>query len=187
MPKLLHTTVRGNEGLDHWVISDDSYAYHFWTSLNGNLWMARTQLSTFPNSGWTSPVVVKENANLFEGSHTYRIKGLNKYLTIAVNGDSPRFYQAYIADQLAGPWTDLAATRKKPFAGLSNVTWTVGQWALEIDHGELMRTGYDQKLEIDPNDLRFLFQSRTLHGGWDYRLGILTSTHTPVSRGVPAR
>ena len=187
MPKLLHTTVPGKEGLDHWVICDDSHAYHFWTTLNGNMWMARTRLSTFPNSGWTAPVIAKHNANLFEASHTYRIKGLNKYLTIAVNGESPRFYQAYIADHLAGPWTDLAATRNKPFAGLSNVTWTMGRWALEIDHGELIRTGYDQKLEIDPNDLRFLFQSRTLHGGWDYRLGILTSARTSVSRGVPAR
>ncbi len=187
MPKLLHTTVPGKEGLDHWVICDHSYAYHFWTTLNGNMWMARTQLSTFPKSGWTVPVIAKENANLFEASHTYRIKGLNKYLTIAVNGESPRFYQAYIADHLAGPWTDLAATRNRSFAGLSNVTWTMGQWALEIDHGELIRTGYDQKMEVDPHDLRFLFQSRTLHGGWDYRLGILTSTHTSVSRGVPAR
>jgi hypothetical protein len=184
MPKLLHAIIPGNEGLDHWVICDDSYAYHFWTSLNGNLWMVRTQLPSFPNSGWTSPVIVKQNANLFEASHTYRIKGLNKYLTIAVNGESPRFYQAYIADQLTGPWMDLAATSNKPFAGLSNVTWARGQWAMEIDHGELIRTGYDQKLEVDPSDLRFVFQSRTLHGAWDYRLGILTSTHA-ASRAGP--
>lgn len=176
MPRLLHAIAPGNEGLDHWVICDDSYAYHFWTSLNGNLWMVRTQLPAFPNSGWTLPVIAKQNVNLFEASHTYRIKGLNKYLTIAVNGKSPRFYQAYIADQLTGPWTDLAATSNKPFAGLSNVTWAKGQWAMEIDHGELIRTGYDQRLEVDPNDLRFVFQSRTLHGGWDFRLGLLTST-----------
>ncbi len=96
MPQLLHATIPGNEGLDHWVICDDSYAYHFWTTLNGNMWMARTRLSTFPKSGWTAPVIAKHNANLFEAGHTYRIKGLDKYLTIAVNGESPRFYQAYI-------------------------------------------------------------------------------------------
>ena len=32
------------------------------------------------------------------------------------------------------------------------------RWTDVISHGELLRSGYDEKLEVDPADLRFLFQ-----------------------------
>ena len=32
------------------------------------------------------------------------------------------------------------------------------RWTDVISHGELLRTGSDQKLEVDPANLRFVFQ-----------------------------
>jgi len=38
------------------------------------------------------------------------------------------------------------------------VRFTAAAWTDLISHGELLRAGYDERLEIDPADLRFVFQ-----------------------------
>src|SRR5438105_6827864 len=62
------------------MICDDSKAHLFFTSNNGLMWRAETPLSEFP-SGWSRPVIVLRG-DIFEASHTYRLKGENKFLTI---------------------------------------------------------------------------------------------------------
>lgn len=32
------------------------------------------------------------------------------------------------------------------------------RWTDSFSHGELLRAGYDERLEVDPANLRFLFQ-----------------------------
>lgn len=166
----------GKAGLDHWIICDESKAYHFFTTLNGQMWRSETRLSDFP-SGWTLPVVALQS-DFWEASHTYKLRGLNKYLTVVVALGNrilgERYYQAYLADSLDGQWQALAATKAKSFASLLNVEETAAHWAVGIDHGELIRTGYDEKLEIDPNNLRFLFQSNS-EAGNEIKLGMLTA------------
>jgi len=65
--------------LDFWVICDDAKAHLFFTSLDGKMWRAETPLASFP-SGWSTPVIALEG-DVFEASHTYRLAGLDKYLT----------------------------------------------------------------------------------------------------------
>src|SRR3954467_13341773 len=55
-----------------------------------------------------------------------------------------------------------------------------GPWAESISHGELLRDGHDQRLEVDPARLRFLFQGVSdrdmkgkKYGEIPWRLGIL--------------
>ena len=69
-----------------------------------------------------------------------------------------RYYKAYLAERLDGDWKPLAATREKPFASAANVRETGGHWTDFIRHGELLRTGHDETLEIDPAGLKILFQ-----------------------------
>jgi len=144
--------------LDFWVICDDSKAHLFWTSLDGKMWRCETSLSQFPK-GWSAPAVVL-TGDIFEASHTYRLKGLNKYLTLveAQNGHGWRYYKAYLADRLDGSWQPLAADKDKAFASMNNVKPTGEQWSDVVSHGELVRSGCDEKLEADPAHLRFLFQ-----------------------------
>ncbi len=61
-----------------------------------------------------------------------------------------------------------------------NVQHPSERWTDVISHGELLRAGYDEKLMVDPDNLRFVFQGVTNSGraGKDYgqipwRLGIL--------------
>ncbi len=131
-------------------------------------------------SGWSAPQLALQ-ANVFEASHTYRLKGMNRYLTIIeARGDRRRYYKAYVADRLEGPWKSLADTQAQPFAGLANVQQD-RHWTDNISHGELIRAGTDEMLKVDPVGLRFLFQGASdaeyrnnSYGQIPWRLGILT-------------
>jgi hypothetical protein len=41
---------------------------------------------------------------------------------------------------------------------MANVEHTGERWTDCISHGELVRAGYDQHLEVDPANMRFVFQ-----------------------------
>jgi hypothetical protein len=148
-------------GLDYWIICDDERAYLFLTSLDGKMWRLWTRLREFP-AGFGHCELALE-AKIFEASHTYKIKGRDQYLTI-IEEDGRRYYKAYVADRLDGQWKPLADTAERPFAGWTNIRPAAGvePWTDNISHGELLRDGIDEKLVVDPDNLRFLFQ-----GMWD--------------------
>jgi len=166
-------------GLDYWIICDDRRAYLFLTSLNGKMWRLWTNLEEFPK-GFDHCTLALE-AEIFEASHTYKLKAADKYLTI-IEENGRRYYKAYVADRLDGEWTPVADTAERPFAGWRNVRPANGvePWTDNISHGELIRDGYDQTLTVDPDDLRLLFQGMLdkdkggkNYGQFQWRLGIL--------------
>ncbi len=166
-------------GLDYWIICDDSRAYLFLTSLNGKMWRLWTRLEDFPQGFHDCQLALE--AKIFEASHTYKLKGMDKYLTI-VEENGRRYYKAYLADRLDGEWTPVADTAERPFAGWNNVRPAAGvePWTDNISHGELIRDGYDETLTVDPNDLRFIFQgmwdkdrSGKGYGQFQWRIGML--------------
>ena len=167
-------------GLDYWIICDDQRAYLFLTSLDGKMWRLWAPLEDFPH-GFDDCQIALE-ADIFEASHTYRLQGMNKYLTI-IEEDGQRYYKAYTADRLDGEWTPIADTAERPFAGWNNVrpASDVAPWTDNISHGELIRSGYDETLTVDPGDLRFIFQgmlekdkSGKSYGLYQWRIGMLT-------------
>jgi len=151
-------TAGGKTGLDFWVICDEANAYLFFTSLDGHMWREQARLEDFP-AGWSEAVLAIEG-DIFEAGHTYALKGLGKYLTLveAQGGHGWRYYKAYLADRLDGDWQPIAATKDKTFASMANVEQPDGHWTDSISHGELLRAGVDQRLEVAPQHLRFLFQ-----------------------------
>ncbi len=172
------------EWIDFWVICDDARAHLFFTSLDGRLWRSETRKEDFP-AKWSRPAVALRG-DFFEAGHTYRLRGLDKYLTLveALDGkDSAtcrRYYQAYLADRLDGPWRPLAASKERPFAGPANTRPRGAAWADSFSHGELLRAGHDEMLEVDPDNLRFVFQGVSdraragkKYGEIPWRLGLL--------------
>ncbi len=165
--------------LDFWVVCDDAKAHLFWTSLDGRMWRCATKKADFPGKGWSKPEVALQG-DLFEASHTYRLKGTAKYLTVVeAQGDRRRYYKAYLADALEGPWKGLADTRERPFAALANVQQTE-PWTANVSHGEILRAGIDETMEVDPADVRFVFQGASdeeyrgnPYGKIPWRLGLL--------------
>lgn len=172
--------------IDFWIICDAQKAYLFFTCDNGTMWRANTALAEFPH-GWNKPVLCLQG-DIFEASHTYHLRGANKYVTIieAIHNDRSaenRYYKSYVADTLDGVWTPAAASWDKPFAGLQNIVQPGGHWTDVVSHGELFRAGYDERMEVDPKHLRMLFQGvreedrkGKPYGEIPYRLGILSVT-----------
>jgi hypothetical protein len=163
------------------VICDERRAHLFFTSLDGRMWRADAAIDDFPR-GWNKPQVVLQG-DIFEASHTYRLRGLNQFLTIieAQAGDR-RYYKAHLAERLDGAWQPLADTREKPFAGPANVRDLGEHWTDSFSHGELLRAGHDQRLEVDPTRLRLLYQGVSdreragkAYGEIPWRLGLLES------------
>ena len=70
-----------------------------------------------------------------------------------------RYYKAYLAEDLGGTWRGLADSLENPFAAVpENVDQVDGVWTDCISHGELIRSGIDERMEVDPDHLQFLFQ-----------------------------
>lgn len=182
LPEPLYVVREGAKaGLDFWVICDDARAHLFFTSLNGQMWRAETSIGDFPNRGWTEPKVVLQ-ADIFEASHTYALQGTGQYLTVVeAQAKGRRYFKAFLADALDGSWIPLAASRETPFVAPKNVQNQSRSWATSYSHGELIRAGFNQKLEVSPRRLQLLFQGandeeyqRGGYGQIPWRLGLLT-------------
>jgi len=167
--------------LDFWVICDDSNCFLFFSRDDGNLYMSKTSVANFPNFSGSKTVMSGPQNVLFEASNVYKLKGKNKYLLLVEGwGAGPRFFRGWTSTSLDGPWTAYKTTEAAPFAGLSNVSFPGGRWTSDISHGEMIRSGYDQKMEIDACKMQYLYQGRDPNFGGDYdlipyKLGILTA------------
>ncbi|QDU37187.1 Alpha-L-arabinofuranosidase C precursor [Maioricimonas rarisocia] len=175
-------------GLDYWIICDDERAYLFFTSLDGRMWRMWTPISEFPNGFDHCQVALKDR--IFEASHTYRLEGQDRYLTI-IEQNGRRYFKAYVADRLDGPWTPIADSAKRPFASWHNIRPAAGvdRWTDNVSHGELIRAGSDERLVVDPDNLQFVFQgmlerdkSKRGYGAYSWRIGMLR----PISSDAAA-
>ena len=126
--------------------------------------------------------------DLFEGSNVYKVKGTNTYLLLVegFGDDGKRMFRSWTTTNLAGEWKPLAATTANPFASTKNVTFTKGKWTNDISHGDMVRDNPDQTSEIDPCNLRFMYQGLAPDATGDYnslpwRLGLLTLTNSTCS------
>lgn len=182
LPRPLYIVPKENKaGLDFWVICDDEKAHLFFTTLDGRMWRTETPLDSFPDKDWSSPKVALK-ADIFEASHTYKLADENRYLTIVeAQGNRRRYFKAFVADSLDGRWQSLAATKEKPLVSPINVVNQKESWATSYSHGEFIRIGCDQRLTIDPKNLKLLFQGanddeyrKRKYGQIPWRLGLLT-------------
>jgi hypothetical protein len=172
-----------SNALDFWVICNDTHCYLYFSRDDGVLYVSKTTIANFPNFSGYSIVMEDHRGNgsnyLFEASNVYKLDGQNKYLLMVeayISG--PRFFRSWTSTSLDGPWAPLADTETNPFAGNNNVEWPTGKWANGISHGELIRSGYDEKMTIDPCNIQFLYQGESGPGAtYDtipYKLGLLT-------------
>lgn len=168
-------------GLDYWIICDDQSAYLFFTSLNGKMWRMSTALQNFPNGFNDCQIALR--GEIFEASHTYKLLHHNKYITV-IEQKGRRHMKAYIADRLDGSWRPLADTEAAPFAGRTNIRPADGvtAWTDNVSHGELVRSSNDERLVVDPVNLRFVFQgmqqadkNRKEYGDFNWRIGMLSA------------
>jgi hypothetical protein len=156
--------------LDFWVIADEEKIYLFFTSDNGNMWREETTYEEFPY-GWSEPVLAQQ-ADIFEASHIYKVKNTDLYINVieARLTEDRRYFKAYTATELDGEWEPLAADCANAFASMTNVTFEGEHWTNGISHGELVRAGIDEKMEVNGDNYTFIFQGvlHQVRKGMDY-------------------
>ncbi|MFG2101011.1 non-reducing end alpha-L-arabinofuranosidase family hydrolase [Micromonospora echinaurantiaca] len=182
------TQNKGNGAwLDFWMICDTANCYLFSSDDNGNIYRSQTTLANFPNGfGNTQFALRDSNAfNLFEGTAVYKVAGSNQYLLLqeAIGSNGRRWYRSFTSGSLNGSWTPHLAIESNPFAHRNNVTFSGGAWTQDFSHGELIRSGNDQTVPVDPCRLQFLYQGQDPSAGGEYislpwRMGLLTQTNS---------
>ncbi len=156
-PKPLLSNGLGN-GIDYWVICDDNYCHLFFSGDDGNLYRSKVSIGNFPNfSGYEVVMSDSVAGRLFEASNVYKVDGSDKYLLL-VEAYAPRYFRSWTSTSLDGPWTPLADTQSNPFAGAANVSFSGAKWTNDISHGEMIRSGYNQKMTINACNLEYLYQ-----------------------------
>ncbi|MGW2401033.1 non-reducing end alpha-L-arabinofuranosidase family hydrolase [Kitasatospora sp. NPDC001664] len=153
---------------------------------NGHMYRAQTTLANFPNGfGNTQMIMSDAPNNLFEASNVYKVQGKDEYLMVveAIGSTGRRYFRSWTAPSLTGTWTPLAATEGEPFAGRNNVTFSGTAWTQDFSHGELVRSGNDQTLPINPCKLQYVYQGLDPSASGDYiklpyRMGLLTQTNS---------
>ncbi|MHC4616832.1 MAG: non-reducing end alpha-L-arabinofuranosidase family hydrolase [Planctomycetota bacterium] len=171
--------------IDFWIICDDAKAYLFYSRGRKDVYVRWTKIDDFPNGfGPGQRAFSPMPKPLTEAVHIYKVKGKKQYhmfYETRPEGEKIRRYGLATASNLLGPWTrmadDFATGDKLVFPHQAD------RWTDEVSHGEMIRTGYDQKLEYDPADGRFLIQGRRSkrHVGEyrqsNWRLGIIKPSY----------
>ena len=155
-------------------------AYLFYTQSHESIFVRTTSLEEFP-SGWGEST--KIFSGVHEAAHIYKVKGQEEYHMIYESEEGGiRTLGLATAEHLGGPWikiTDSYATRDQLRYGDDQEKWTE-----MISHGEVIRAGYDQKLEYEPNNCRWLIQgilNKDLKGPYHllpWKLGIIKKANS---------
>lgn len=188
MPDIVRQNIGSGYWVDFWVVCDSVNCYLFSSDDNGHLYRAQTTVANFPN-GFTNTVIVMQDSNkyaLWEAANVYKVQGTaNQYLLVveAIGGNGRRYFRSWTANGITGNWTPLASTETNPFARANNVTFAGTPWTQDISHGEMVRAGVDQNMEINSCRMQYLYQGMAPGSSGDYnrlpwRLGLLTQTNS---------
>ena len=140
--------------IDFWVIADKTKVYLFYTEGHNGVMVRSTRIEDFPNNWGESKKIYDD---VHEAVHIYKVLGENEFHMIyELNDKGVRSFGLAKADHLEGSWErvtdDCARGNQLKYSNDSK------QWTEMVSHGEVIRTGYDQKLEYDPKNCRWIIQ-----------------------------
>jgi len=176
-------TAKSNDNfwIDFWVICDDEKAHLFYSDQRGSVLRMECPIGEFPKGFATSKEDISLTVtgqddyagwSMFEAQHVYHVKNPDKYLIVLECGyyeadknwfgdARRRFMIAMVADKLEGPWVRIEENENEFFAcgpSIFNEDGTKSDYT-QVSHPELIRSGYDQKLEIEDYNIQIMFQS----------------------------
>lgn len=136
------TAMGFTDGIDFWCISDDTKVYCFYSAQNGTRYIRSrfTKKEDFPFK-WSEPVVTATET--FEACHIYKNKTDSNYYMMVE--DINRHFELWQTSNLGGTW----AKASEKWAAKSNLTESGEHWTDQVSHGEIIRSGVNERCEID--------------------------------------
>jgi hypothetical protein len=158
--------------VDFWCISDGNNVYIFYSPQNGSYVIKRrsTTVANFPYN-WSADSNVCSNT--FEAPHVYKNLADGKYYMMVE--DLGRYFELWTADTLNGSWTQIA----EKWADKDKLVYYADHWTDQVSHGEILRAGTDERMEIsDIDHCEILIQGMPAgnygdYGNWPYDLGLI--------------
>ena len=146
---------------------------------------------SMPETGQLKVLSGHQPERVHEAVHIYKVKGRDAYHMICdLDEGGMRAFGLATAEDLAGPWkkvTDSYATGEQLKYNDEQEKWTE-----MVSHGEVIRTGYNQEMEYEPNGCRWLIQGilkKDLKGPYQllpWELGIISKTESSGEQDAPA-
>jgi hypothetical protein len=183
-PRVLLEKDENAKWIDFWVICDDTTAYLFYTRDHRDVIVRTTSLEAFPR-GWSEGRTVFKGVH--EAVHVYKVQGRDQYQMIyELNGQGTRSFGLAKASHPGGPWEKVMDV----YATGTQLVFERGatRWTDMISHGEMIRSGYDQRLEYDANAPVMLIQGRlndrgdTPYADLAWSLGLLRRSAADAER-----
>jgi hypothetical protein len=166
--------------IDFWVICDETRAYLFYTQGHHGVIVRSTSLDEFPD-GWGEGQEVLRD--IHEAVHVYQAQCRNEYHMIyELNQGGVRSFGVATSRELTGPWTKV--TDKYATGDQLSTAPGVPKWTEMVSHGEALRSGYDQRMQYDPQACRWLIQgilkkdSNVPYPSLPWQLGIMSQVDT---------
>jgi len=158
--------------LDFWCISDGNNVYCFYSPQDGSRTIKRrsTTVANFPYN-WSSATVAATDT--FEASHVYKNNADDNYYMMVE--DIARHQELWTASSLGGTWTKV----EEQWAHRDQLVYNADHWTDQVSHGEIIRAGTDERMEIsDIDHCEILFQGVVDgdygdYGNIPYDLGII--------------
>lgn len=175
-PKPLLRKTTPKKWIDFWVICDSTKAFLFYTQEHRGVIVRSTSLDRFP-SDWSQGRVVVMGVH--EAVHVYKVNGRDEFhMFYELNDRGIRSLGLASSKHIAGPWNKVAD--KYATADQLHYASKASAWTEMISHGELLRDGYDQRMEYSPRNCRWIIQGilkKHLKEGYDslpWQLGIMS-------------
>lgn len=152
-PKPLLTKDSKTKWIDFWILCHGDRAYLYYTEGHNGVIVRSTSFQDFPD-GWNKVKMVLKDVH--EAVHVYKVKDqLEFHMFFELNKNNVRSFGMAKAHHPEGPWqrlTDGYATGKQLRYGNRKM------WTQMVSHGEILRSGFDEKLEYSPDSCRWLIQ-----------------------------
>jgi len=167
--------------VDYWCISDGNNVYCFYGPNDGSRVIKRRSITVanFPSSNWSAEANVCSDT--FEAVHVYKNLADGKYYMMVE--DITRHFELWTADNPGGTWTKLA----EYWADKSKLVYTADHWTDQVSHGEIIRAGTNERMEINNIDRCEILIQGVVDGNYGdygnipYELGLIWS----VGMGAP--
>jgi hypothetical protein len=160
--------------IDHSIISDGNNVYVFSAPDDGRILRRSTTVADFPYN-WSAATVVATDT--FEGPQVYKNIADGKFYMIieSLGGGISRYFELWTADSPGGTWTKV----EEQWAHKDQLVYFADHWTDQVSHGEIIRAGTNEKMEISDIDrCQFLIQgvvdgSYGDYGAIPYDLGVI--------------